>query len=199
MSAYDELPACEITASQLVAWNMARFRRAAGMGQEDLAARIGSTRKSVSALETSWKGGRARQFDAAQIVALSAALGVPIAAFLLPPEDDGVNCRYVLLAPEGRPDLSMADLASYLSSAPSEDDTPAMAYYRSRRAALDAYLDPARLHEAAGTFDDYATEEHITARMSDLGELFAAARRQALDIDGQMEGLQRKLERIRKQ
>lgn len=198
-SAYDELPACEITASQLVAWNMARFRRAAGLRQEELAARIGSTRKSVSALETSWKGDRPRQFDAGEIVALAHAIGVPVAAFLLPPEDDGVSCRYVLLTPEGQDDLSMADLSAQVISGPSEDDTPAMAYYRHRYEALRAYLDPSRLHEIAGTFDDYTTEEHIASRMSDLSGLYDSARRLLLDIDGQQDGLQRKLDGIRKQ
>jgi transcriptional regulator with XRE-family HTH domain len=199
LSAYDELPACEITASQLVAWNMARFRQAAGMKQEELARHIGSTRKSVSALETSWKGGRPRQFDATEIVALAHALRVPVTAFLLPPEDDGVTCRYVLLTPDGQDDLSMAELASYLESVPSDDDSPAMDYYRHRHLALGAYRDPARLHEIAGTFDDYTTEEHISSRMTDLDDHYAALRKMLLDIDGQQDGLQRKLERIRRQ
>lgn len=189
----------QITASQLVAWNMARFRRAAKMKQADLARRIGSTSKAVSALETSWKGDRTRQFDAGELVALAAALGVPVAAFLLPPEDDGVNCRYVLMTPDGQDDLAMADLAGFLMSAPAEDDSPAMAYYRSRYAALGAYLDPARLHEIAGTFDDYTAEEQVEVRMATLAGYYDALRAVLLDIDGQQEALERKREEMRRQ
>lgn len=198
-SAYDELPACEITASQLVAWNLARFRHAAGMQQDELGAKLGWDGKKVSALETSWKGGRPRQFEASAIVALAAALGVPVAAFLLPPEDDGVNCRYVLMTPEGQDDLSMADLAGLLMSAPSEDDTPAMAYYQERYAALGAYLDPGRLHEIAGTFDDYTAAEQIEARMRTVIGHYDALRAVLLEFDGQLGALDRKRERIRGQ
>jgi hypothetical protein len=199
LSAYDELPACEITASQLVAWNLARFRQAAGLQQDELGAKLGWSGKKVSALETSWKGGRPRQFEASVLVALSAALGIPVAAFLLPPEDDGVNCRYVLLGPEGQDDLSMADLAAQVISAPAEDDTKAMAYYRHRYEALAGYLDPSRLHEVSGTFDDYTAEEHITVQLAKLGRLYDGLREALLEFDGQQDGLQRKLERIRGQ
>lgn len=198
VTAYDDLPAVTITASQLVAWNMARFRQAAGLRQEELAARIGSTRKSVSALETSWKGGRPRQFDAGEIIALAAALGVPVAAFLLPPDDDGVTCRYALAMPGGRDDLSMAALATYIIAAPSEDDTDAMAYYRSRHAvALAAYLDPAVAHEIAGTFDALTTGEQVEDRQRRLSYYYDALRAVLLDIDGQQDALERRREELR--
>jgi transcriptional regulator with XRE-family HTH domain len=113
-SAYDSLPAVRVTASQLVAWNLARFRQAAGLQQDELGARLGWSGKKVSAMETSWKGAKTRQFEVSAVVALAAALRVPAAAFLLPPDDDGVACRYVLAGPDGQEDLSMAALVTYL-------------------------------------------------------------------------------------
>lgn len=198
-STYDALPERRITAGQLVAWNLARLRREADMLQEDLGARIGWDKKAVSSAERSWEK-RPRQFDAATIVALAAALHVPLAAFLLPPDDDGVTCRYVLATPDGQPDMSMADLVAYVISDPGEDETPVMDYYRQRYAnALSAYLDPARIHEITGTTAAYTTEEFITGRIAQLQEHYDNLRGVLLDIDGQQDALARRLEEVRKE
>ncbi|MEU9839717.1 hypothetical protein AB0C69_10905, partial [Actinomadura sp. NPDC048032] len=64
--AYGELPAAAITLNQLVAYNMAYFRKAAGLTQEDLGKLLrGWTQKpwgkaAVSAAERAWDGKRPR-------------------------------------------------------------------------------------------------------------------------------------------
>lgn len=77
--------------NQLVAYNMAFYRKAAGMLQEELAAELRTrtsmhwSKVSVSAAERSWDGDRPKHFDATQLLALADIFGVPITAFLLPP------------------------------------------------------------------------------------------------------------------
>lgn len=77
--------------NQLVAFNMAFYRKAAGMLQEELAGELRTrtsmpwSKVSVSAAERSWDGDRPKHFDATQLLALADIFGVPITAFLLPP------------------------------------------------------------------------------------------------------------------
>jgi len=104
---YADLPGLHITPNQVVAYNMAYWRRMAGLSQSDLADRLNRARghqtwtnASVSAAERSWDGRRMRQFDADTILALATALGVPISAMFLPPEDDGVRRRYLMDLPD---------------------------------------------------------------------------------------------------
>jgi len=90
----DELP-CELkTVNQIVAWNVAWYRKAAGYTQEELGERIGRTKRNVSADERSWDGGHTREFSAHELATLAAAFGVPVAAFFLPPDDDGIRAVY---------------------------------------------------------------------------------------------------------
>jgi transcriptional regulator with XRE-family HTH domain len=97
-----ELPERPITGDQLVAYNMAVYRKAAGMSQEDLAHLLTDltgkswSKASVSAAERSFDVPRTKLFPADQLIALSSALGVPVNALLLPPMDDGVSVRYVV-------------------------------------------------------------------------------------------------------
>ncbi|MDH2429346.1 helix-turn-helix transcriptional regulator [Sphaerisporangium sp. TRM90804] len=124
-SDYGELPGTHITPNRLVAYNMAYFRKAAGLKQEDLAARLNMARgqtlwtnASISAAERSWDGKRVRQFDADLILGLATTLGLPIAAFFLPPEDDGIKQRYLMDLPDttgrGNDCLYMADVLDYV-------------------------------------------------------------------------------------
>lgn len=76
-----------MTVNQVIAWNMARWRKAAGLTQAELGERLGWTHTAVSAAERSWDGERKREFDGDLIVALSSALGVPLLALFLPPGD----------------------------------------------------------------------------------------------------------------
>jgi transcriptional regulator with XRE-family HTH domain len=194
-TAYDELPERRITAGQLVAWNLARLRRAAGMRQDELGDLIGWDKKAVSSAERSWEK-RPRQFEIGTVLAMARALHVPLAAFLLPPDDDGVACRYVI---DGAQEMPMHTLVTYVTSDAGEEDTPALNYYRQRLAAVQDYLDPARTHDLAGTFDAYTSEELILGRMEALQRNYDDLRRIALDFDGQMDGLDRKLRELRGQ
>src|SRR4051794_16931139 len=98
----DALPRRWLTANQLVAYNISRYRRNLKMTQERLAERLSSysgrpwSKVTVSAAERSFDGNRVRQFDADDLVALSGALEVPLPGFFLPPDDDGESVAYHL-------------------------------------------------------------------------------------------------------
>lgn len=141
---YSGLPGVHLSIDQIAAYNMRRWRKAAGMTQEELGQRVGWTFKAVSAAEATWRrpeGGR--KFDAATLAALSAALEVPLPALLLPPPDDGIVGRY-LYEPLNGTCVGMAGLLSMILSDPDEDDdSPVMAAYRDAYAeAVGRYLDP---------------------------------------------------------
>ena len=85
-----------MTVNSIVALNMAYFRKAAGLTQEELGERIGWGKSVVSTAERSSDARRVRNFSAEDLIAISTALGVPMAALFLPPEDDGVAVRYVI-------------------------------------------------------------------------------------------------------
>jgi transcriptional regulator with XRE-family HTH domain len=148
-----DLPEQWITASQLVAHNMAAYRQAEGMTQEELGQRLGKwSGPSVSAAERSWAGKRVKKFDADELVALSSALSVPLIALFLPPADDGIRVRYRLRIAEDAPDSSwdMGDLFGLAVMPDSDDHAPAMLAYRARlMAAVSRYLDKAWAGEVA--------------------------------------------------
>lgn len=88
----------------IAAYNMARWRRAMGMTQDELGAELGGwTKGTVSAAERAWDGkeGRGRKFDADLICDLAGIFAVPFAAFFLPPDDDGEDARYVIETGDG--------------------------------------------------------------------------------------------------
>lgn len=92
-----ELPERHLTLNQVVAYNLAAYRKAAEISQDEIGQRIGGwSAASVSAAERSWDSKRVKKFDADEILAIAHVLGVPLAALFLPPEDDGTACRYVL-------------------------------------------------------------------------------------------------------
>ena len=91
-----DLPVRRVTVNSIVALNMAYFRKAAGLTQEELGERIGWGKSVVSTAERSSDAKRVRNFSAEDLIAISTALGVPMAALFLPPEDDGVAVRYVI-------------------------------------------------------------------------------------------------------
>lgn len=107
-SEYNDLPGAHITPNRLVAYNMAYWRKVAGLTQEELATELNRfyekgnqwTNVSVSAAERSWDGKRVRQFDADIIMSLTTIFGLPLTAFFLPPEDDGVKQRYLMDLPQ---------------------------------------------------------------------------------------------------
>lgn len=96
------LPERRVTPNMLVGYNMARWRQAMGLTQEQLGERLGGWGKTaVSAAERSWDGKRVRQFDADLVVRLAAIFGVPISALYMPPPEDKVTVLYVVDTGDG--------------------------------------------------------------------------------------------------
>jgi transcriptional regulator with XRE-family HTH domain len=92
-----QLPERRVTPNMLVAYNMARWRAALGLTQEQLGERLGGWGKTaVSAAERSWDGKRVRQFDADLIVRLANIFSLPIPALFMPPPEDEETVRYVV-------------------------------------------------------------------------------------------------------
>lgn len=106
-------PVRVITPNMLIAYNMARWRRANGMTQAQLGEQLGGwTKRVVSAAERSWGGDRVRQFDADLIATLASILRVPIPAFFMPPADDGEAALYAI-AGDGGP-VPVGEYFSYV-------------------------------------------------------------------------------------
>lgn len=97
----DDLPLQRVTMNQVVAYNVAYFRNAADLTQEELGLRLERitgkrwSKATMSAVERSWDGNRIRSFDADDLLAMSQALEVPVTALMLPPEEDGTIIDYV--------------------------------------------------------------------------------------------------------
>jgi transcriptional regulator with XRE-family HTH domain len=124
-----EPPAREITVNQAVAWNIAWLRKAAGLTQAQLGDLIGWTGAQVSDAERSFDRKRVREFHAQDLAVLATALGVPLAALLMPPDSDGA-AEYAFR--DGAGTLhGMRDLLS-LTVPDNDEETPAMEAYRKR-------------------------------------------------------------------
>ena len=159
-----------VTLDQLVAMNMRHWRRSAGMTQEELGERLGWSARNVSAAERSADDKRdKRRFDAETLGALSLALGVPLIALFLPPEDDSPEKRYVFSGLPGDPlgdiEQNMADLLALVLMPDLGDRTPVRAAYGRRfTSAVATYLDSewaaAVARWLAGTLGDEIRELH---------------------------------------
>jgi cell division septum initiation protein DivIVA len=185
-----------VTVNRLVAYNMAFFRKAAGLGQQEFGEPLGWSVASVSAAERSWDGKRVKKFDADEVVLIAAVLGVPLAALYLPPEDHGTAVRYVLRLAG----TQVKDLDELLPLAFPEfgGNSPAMDAYRKRIIAAGASgrqvdnLETARrVLELAQRTADEAIEMAIGEADKTLGrarsetaEILAKALRQAEQITG---------------
>lgn len=96
-----ELPLRRVTMNQVVAYNIAYFRNAESLTQEELGNRLEKitgkrwSKATMSAVERSWDGSRIRSFDADDLLAFSQALECPVTALLLPPEEDGTVTDFV--------------------------------------------------------------------------------------------------------
>lgn len=139
-----EPPARLITANQVAAWNLARYRRSAGLTQHELGTLIGWTEGAVSDAERSWRGGRVREFDAQALTLIAFALGVPVLALLLPPDVDGPGERLEI---DAGPEHGRVGMGRYLTDAllpdgPVDgDDNRALDEYGRRYArSADAYI-----------------------------------------------------------
>jgi transcriptional regulator with XRE-family HTH domain len=158
-----------VTPDQVAAWNMAYWRKRAGLTQAQLGERIGWTNAAVSEAERSWDGGRTREFNARLLLAVAAALGVPLTALLLPPEDAGA---YEITLDGGTPalmELIMPDL---------DGESAVLEAYRARvRRAAVAWLAPDLAADVArllGVIDDkefaVVTAVRLRAVLADAGE-----------------------------
>lgn len=138
----EKAPDRTVTIDQVVAGNIRRWRRAGGLTQEEVGRRLGWSAANVSAAERSADPSRdARRFDAQALTELCLALGVPLIALFLPPEDDGEGAAYVFTGPEGERD--MGDLMELVIMPDSDSNSPAMDDYRHRlRTAANRYLAP---------------------------------------------------------
>jgi transcriptional regulator with XRE-family HTH domain len=160
-------PDRHITINQVIAWNLAYYRRAANITQEELGAMLGGRPKTaISADERSWDGKRTREFNAQEITEIAIALGVPIGALFLPPTDDGIEARYLFTANDGTDDepRDMADLTEVVMP-DSGKDAPAANLYRGRvRAAVGRYLDETWGPEVDRWFDEAGGPEMAADR-----------------------------------
>jgi transcriptional regulator with XRE-family HTH domain len=166
---YSGLPGVHVTVDQIVARNVKLWRKLAGLTQGELGERIGWSAANVSAAELSAKDGKdRRRFDAHTLAAIAKALSVPIAALFLPPEDDGIACRYLIHADPGECS-GMSELASLLISDPPDDDSPVSAAYRKRYAAVIAgYLDAERGEQLLEWSGGPGTPEEQAERLARL-------------------------------
>lgn len=172
------IPERSVTPNMLAAFNMARWRRASGMTQAELGEELGGwTKNAVSAAERSWDAGRkVRVFDADLIADLASVFRVPVAAFFLPPPDDGDTVRYVIRADDdGR--VTMGEFLSFLWPEPDWDaDTPAAAAYQQAVISTMAKYGGGEAAEVlAGAVADMVAEEEIRDALRD-----ARANREAL-------------------
>lgn len=142
-------PAEQVTIDQVVAINMRYFRRAADMTQEELGRRLGWSAANVSSAERSVSEARdRRRFDAQTLAEVAEALGIPLIALFLPPEDDGYGRRYTFRLGEHGAERGMADLELIIMP-DREGSTPAVESYRDRlRATIGYYLDERWTREA---------------------------------------------------
>ena len=149
---------------QVVAWNIAWYRRAAGLTQEQLGERLGGWSKvAVSAAERSIAESRdRRRFDAQTLTELSIALGIPILALFLPPEDDGVSEYFVFRVGGDDEDVTMTELMQAVLP-DTGDRTVVLDAYRKRfQAAVTYYADPA-FGEQVARFMREATDGELRA------------------------------------
>jgi cell division septum initiation protein DivIVA len=195
-----------VTVNRLVAYNMAFFRKAAGLGQQEFGEPLGWSVASVSAAERSWDGKRVKKFDADELVLIAGVLGVPLAALFLPPEDHGTAVRYVLRLSSAE----VKDLDDLLPLAFPEfgGNSPAMDAYRKRIIAagmsgrqVDNLETARRVLELAQRTADEAIEaargvadETLGVARNETEAIIAKALRQAEQITGDAAARARALE-----
>lgn len=83
-----------LSINQIVSYNLMRARRRHAWTQQDVALLLERytgrpwSNASVSAAERAWQGGRARKFDANELIALTKIFDETLAFFFLPPEPE---------------------------------------------------------------------------------------------------------------
>jgi len=196
-SGYTDLPGRHVTINQIVAWNLAYWRKVAELTQEQLGERLRWSKVVVSAAERSWESKRVRNFTADDLVNIAEALDVPVSALLLPPADDGNDLRYVFHLRHMDLCHNMYDLLSYVVSDPSPDETPAMQRYRERYVAALNFYFGAGPEEDLKYLEDLTAEERVVERLARLREQYNALRDVLGDNDKMQEALSRQLRELR--
>lgn len=178
-----------MTLNQVVAANVALYRKAAGLTQRELGEMIGWSPVSVSEAERSRDGRLHREFDAAEIGSLALALGVPLIALFLPPPGGDETGRFEA----GAAVMDAAAVMGALCYPDKNGASPVLEEYRSRfneLARLYIATDPGwgdiaarwitgmgmRRGEQAARFRDKAAGARAAA--DELDELAAAMERQ---------------------
>lgn len=160
-----------ITVNMLIGYNLAFFRRAAGLSQQQAGEELGWTNVAVSAAERSWNGKRVRKFDADEIANMASVLRVPISAFFLPPVDDSAECPYVIGSEDEDEPARMRDLLVLAMSEPTEDDHPAMRAYEERLVgAVNTYLDSGVAEALATRLKERAMEAQLAKALREARE-----------------------------
>ena len=184
-----EPPAPHVTVNQLVAYNMASFRKAAGITQETMGEMLGGwSAASVSAAERSWDGKRIKRFDADEIVRIAWVLGVPLVALFLPPPDDE-ETHFAIGQTVMNPDRVVGELLIPDNA----DDRAVMAAYRERwNGALRHFArndDPEWARLAARWLDDVgsARAERV-ARLRSSRDALRRAADEFADLAAAIEG-----------
>ncbi len=172
-----------VTMNQIVAWNIAWYRHAAGMTQQQVAERLGWPHNKVSEAERSWDGKRTREFDAQMLADLAAVFGIPVVAFFLPPLDDA-GADLWFRAPDGEP-RTMTDLM-WLAMHDNDDESPALDAYRQRfRVQALQYTDKGWPAEVERWFTIPGQAEAMADRAAAL-RARAAGSRDAAKLDEEM-------------
>jgi transcriptional regulator with XRE-family HTH domain len=192
----DDVPGRHVTVNQVVGYNMARWRTAAGITQAELGERLGGwSNATVSAAERSWDGKRIRQFTADEIVAIALELGVPVPALFLPPEDDGASVRYLFHPHNGGTCLDMAALFSLLLPETAEDPAPGKQWREAFEQATGRYLDAERGEELLASLRGWTTAEARAARLERMRGHRAAVLEMLADHDELAMALERDIRR----
>jgi len=189
-----DLPVRRVTVNSIVALNMAYFRKAAGLTQEELGERLGWGKSVVSTAERSWDARRVRNFSADDLIGITVALQIPLAALFLPPEDDGTAFRYVVDIP-GSKDGELRDLLTYVFPG-YEGNSPAMSAYRKRLIAAMA----GRQQSAGGPLDlarmDFPVPVTEALRQRVRGEASPVPGTAGTETEGILEEARRQAEQI---
>lgn len=181
-----DLPRRRKSVNMLVGHNMAEYRSAAGITQEELGKRLGGwTKVAVSAAERSWDGKRVRQFSADDLVAIAAALGVPVVALLLPPSDADTAVEYTFTTgSEVGSSMDAASLLEYALSSYGKAESPVLKAFRERLIALGTrgLLEP-------------LTDEVLQRARDEAVQLLQETRRVAAGVTGDARARAESLER----
>jgi len=183
-----------VTVNQVVAWNIAWYRREAGMTQQQVADLLGWPQNKVSEAERSWDGKRTREFDAQLLAELAIVFGIPVVAFFLPPLVDDTAIAFPDQAGDPR---TMTELM-WLVMHDSDDKSPALTAYRRRfRIQVQHYLGDDWLQEGDRWFA-VPGEADVLADRAEALRARAANSRDAAALDEKMaEDLERAAARLR--